>query len=102
MSDSAQSLDGWTLKSITGRQTFAFPAGASLEPGASLSIRSGPTVLEAMDLDPETETEALIWTQRSCWNDNGDTASLFNADGTEVARRSASVKTVVSTAKHTL
>jgi hypothetical protein len=76
----------------TGRQSYAFPNGCTVAAGASVSIRSGPSILEALEDDHEEAVEGtLIWTQRHVWDDKGDAAVLHGPGGVEVARCTATV-----------
>ncbi len=71
-------LTGWSIHDDGANFTYGFPAGYTLAPGASVTIRSG---------GPSGSGE-LSWTSRSVWNNSGDTAHLVNAGGTVVSTRS--------------
>jgi competence protein ComEC len=71
-------LTGWKLVSTEGGQSFTFPAGYVLKAGSTVSITSGPT---AKDQPPSQ----LAWTNASIWNNQGDKAELYNAQGVKVS-----------------
>ncbi|HKY77417.1 MAG TPA: lamin tail domain-containing protein [Acidimicrobiia bacterium] len=71
-------LTGWSIHDEGIKHTYKFPAGYSLAPGASVTIRSG---------GPAGSGE-LGWTGSSVWNNDGDTAHLLNAGGAVVSTRS--------------
>lgn len=71
-------LTGWRLVSVVGDQKFQFPA-VSLGAGATLRVISGAT---------EKKSGDMIWTRQNMWNNDGDTALLFDAGGTLVAAES--------------
>lgn len=68
----AANLRGWKLKDEAG-QTFTFPE-FTLAPGATVTIHI---------CRGSNDTANLYWNQCSAvWNNNGDTAFLYNAAGT--------------------
>ena len=71
-------LTGWSIHDQGPNFTYRFPAGYTLAPGASVTVRSG---------GPAGPGE-LAWTSRSVWNNTGDTAYLVNAGGGVVSTRS--------------
>jgi len=74
-----QDMTGWKLKSEVGDQTFSFPAGYTLSPGASVYVHSG---LRATNSPPMH----LLWTRLYVWRNNGDSAILVGNTGAEVHR----------------
>lgn len=83
-SSAAQTLDGWSIQSYGGKtcrpvaeQIFYFPAGYTLEAGASVRVHSGPQASSAPPGD-------LFWQANQAWNNNGDRADLRVPDGTIV------------------
>jgi len=68
-------LEGWTLKSNTGNQSFVFP-NLELQPGATVTIWSGKGA-SAKHNPPSV----IGWTNKYIWNDKGDSASLLNKQG---------------------
>ncbi|MCL6576676.1 lamin tail domain-containing protein, partial [Kyrpidia sp.] len=73
-------MTGWKLVSTEGNQTYHFPTGYVLKAGATVRIVSGP---KAADMPPGQ----LAWTTANIWNNNGDTAVLYDASGKEVSRK---------------
>jgi len=69
--NSSQNLTGWKVEDDGPIYTFTFPSGFSLEPGSSVELISG----ESGDDTDKT----IYWNNRVVWNNDGDTASLFNA-----------------------
>lgn len=75
----AQPLTGWVLTSLRGETFFTLPEGTILPPGGQLRVHSGPGASAGGPDD-------LLWTRESVWNNKGDTAVLFGANGHEIAR----------------
>ena len=71
-------LTGWSIHDNASNHTYRFPAGFTLAPGASATVRSG---------GPAGPGE-LAWTSQSVWNNPGDTAYLVDAGGALVSSRS--------------
>jgi len=71
-------LTGWSIHDEGIKHTYRFPAGYTLAPGASVTIRS----------DGPAGPGELGWTNSPVWNNDGDTAHLLNAGGTVVSTRS--------------
>lgn len=69
----AQTLDGWSIFSIEGTQTFLFPA-MTLGKGKTVRVHSGPG---AIDNPPDD----LRWTGAFIWNNAGDAAELRDEQG---------------------
>lgn len=74
----AQDMTGWRLTSSAGEQSFAFPAGFVLMPDAEVRVHSGPGAAAATAND-------LVWVARHIWRDEGDSATLLDADGNVVS-----------------
>ncbi len=81
-----QSMAGWTLVSEAGGQSFRFPDGFTLAPGATVLVTSGPNGY----LAPQV---VLQWLKSDgtpsggyVWNNDGDTAVLRDAAGNTVSR----------------
>lgn len=72
-------LSGWTIHDQASANTFSFPAGTTLAPGASVSIRSGRTPAQPGE---------IFWKTNDVWNNAGDTATLVDLSGTEVSNMS--------------
>jgi competence protein ComEC len=73
-------LTGWSIHDERAPHTYSFPAGYTLAPSVSVTIRSG---------GPAGSGE-LAWTNQNVWNNDGDTASLVNAGGAVVSTKSCS------------
>lgn len=72
-------LTGWSIHDEASTpHTYRFPAGYTLAPGASVTIRSG---------GPAGPGE-VAWTNQNVWNNDGDTATLVNAGGRVVSTKS--------------
>ena len=67
-------MTGWTLVSTKGNQVYHFPEGFILTAWNSVDLLSGPR-------QPQDLPRTLIWTNENIWNNNGDTAQLYNAEG---------------------
>ncbi len=65
----AVAMTGWKLFSVVGAQTYAFPAGFALSPGASVRI-------ESYTFASNNPPAALLWTTAAIWNNEGDKAEL--------------------------
>jgi hypothetical protein len=76
---SDQSLTGWALYSDGQKNPFRFPEGYVLPAGAYVRVHSGP---EATD-NPPTD---LKWSGAYYWNDKGDEATLYDAEGRLIDR----------------
>ena len=70
---SAQDMTGWKVEDRGSKNTFNFPAGFSLEPGSSVELVSGAAGVNT--------GETIFWNNRTVWNNDGDTASLFDSSG---------------------
>jgi hypothetical protein len=68
----AWTLTGWTLRDVSGFR-YAFPEGFTVEPGATVTIHTGPGRNRPLH---------LYWGQGTyVWNNTGDKATLKNAAG---------------------
>jgi NADH-quinone oxidoreductase subunit B len=74
----AQDMTGWRLISGQGDQTYNFPAGFVLMPDAEVHVHSGPLAQAATASDQ-------IWSKQHMWRNEGDTASLIDADGNVIS-----------------
>jgi Lamin Tail Domain len=69
-------LSGWKLEeSDHNVDPFTFPAGFILPPGAQVRVCSGEEGKE------ENPPSSLSWTSTSIWNNDGETARLYDAKG---------------------
>jgi beta-lactamase superfamily II metal-dependent hydrolase len=71
-------MTGWKLVSVEGNQTYQFPDGYTLKAGATVYVTSGAN---AKDQPPAY----LKWTGAYIWNNSGDAAELYNAEGVKVS-----------------
>ncbi|MEC3884616.1 cell wall-binding repeat-containing protein [Halobacillus sp. HZG1] len=68
------SMDGWRLVSVDGNQTFNFPSDYTLKEGASVTVTSGRSSYE-------NRPSVLQWSRAYLWDNNGDTARLYDPQG---------------------
>eukprot|EP01138_Halocafeteria_seosinensis_P004410 gb/GECG01004511.1/.p1 GENE.gb/GECG01004511.1/~~gb/GECG01004511.1/.p1 ORF type:complete len:779 (+),score=168.64 gb/GECG01004511.1/:1-2337(+) len=73
-------MDGWSLRSDIGEQTFRFPDNFVLQPGETVTVWSGPGAASMED-----PPRHLYWTSRYIWNNQGDKAVLLDDEGREVS-----------------
>ncbi len=74
--ETAVNLTGWTIADEETRNTYTFPL-FTLNPGADVTVHSGA--------GNDTATD-LYWSRSSAvWNNDGDTATLADANGTVVS-----------------
>ena len=80
----AQPLGGWVLATLRGERFYTFPDGLILLPSMEVTIYSGQGALDM----PAGASRAvrLVWTDEQVWNNRGDVAVLFDAEGIEVDR----------------
>ncbi|HEV2126723.1 MAG TPA: lamin tail domain-containing protein [Chloroflexota bacterium] len=78
---SAQNLTSWVLRSLTGGQTYAFPAGTVLAPGATVRVHSGQGASNKHQPPGD-----LFATNSNVWRNEGDTAVLLDPSGTVISR----------------
>jgi phosphatidylserine/phosphatidylglycerophosphate/cardiolipin synthase-like enzyme len=77
-SSTSQNMTGWKLVSVVGPQTFDFPAGYVLGPGATVRIES---YTGASNNPPSV----LLWGLAAIWRNSGDKALLQNSSGVTVS-----------------
>ena len=76
---SNQDLTGWKVSDDGQGHTFNFPNGFLMRPGSSVKLVSGGS---------GQDTERVIyWKTRTVWNNDGDTARLFDPSGETVSER---------------
>ena len=85
--DETVSLAGWTLKdeTTTGerRHIYLFPQTVSLSPREKAYVHTGPG--EDSSEEGQPSTWILHWGRHAfVWNNEGDTATLWDADGNKV------------------
>ncbi|MGH3932997.1 MAG: lamin tail domain-containing protein [Pseudonocardiaceae bacterium] len=76
--ESSVDLDGWKIHDRNNENSFTFPPGTTLAPGATVSVRSGKT---------KPKPGEIAWTNRDVWNNSGDTATLLDPSGAEVSTK---------------
>jgi len=69
-------VSGWFIKSVTGKQYFVFPNETTLKAGATTTVWSG----KGADTRHHPPV-SYSWTNKYIWNNKGDTAALYNAQG---------------------
>jgi beta-lactamase superfamily II metal-dependent hydrolase len=62
-------MTGWKIVSVEGNQTYNFPYNYILKAGAAITIASGKS------------TGDLKWTGSYIWNNDGDKAEIYDANG---------------------
>ena len=75
-----QDMSDWYLESVVGPQTFNFPIGFGLDPGAAVRIES---YTGAVNDPPQT----LLWSTDAIWNNAGDKALLRNGAGAIISSK---------------
>ncbi len=76
---STQDLTGWKVSDDGQGHTFNFPNGFLLGSGSSVKLVSG-------GYGQDTES-VIYWKTRTVWNNDGDTARLFDPSGETVSER---------------
>ena len=71
--DSAANLGAWRIEDEGPNHTFFFPMGFSLDSGHSVELISG--------LPGDDSKSTIYWTERTVWNNDGDSGSLFDSSG---------------------
>ena len=77
----AVSLDGWTLQDSGVNNVYTFPA---------IVLASGDTITVYSHASGPIGTNEIYWTTAYVWNNDGDTASLYNPQGQLVSSLSRS------------
>ena len=83
----AQPMSGWVLASLRGQAFYPFPDDLMLEPGMILKVQSGQQEPKKAH-NERGVLENLLWTIGQVWNNRGDIAILFDANGLEIDRHS--------------
>ncbi len=82
-----QPMSGWVLASLRGQTFYPFPDDLMFEPGMIVKVQSGQQ--EPNETNNMQDAWAnLLWTVEQVWNNRGDIAILFDANGLEVDRHS--------------
>jgi competence protein ComEC len=75
----ALSMKGWKIKNKTKKHTYSFPSTYTLKSKATVTIYTGRGTNSATK---------LYWGSGAfIWNNDGDTAYLYNAQGTLVSTK---------------
>ena len=90
----AQPMSGWILASLCGKVFYTFPDNLILLPGKVIIVHSGlqTQVQGRVSLIVQND---FFWTNEQVWNNHGDMAILFDADGNEVDRYAYPYKRVM-------
>jgi len=75
-----QNMSGWALVSAVGPQTYYFPDGYVLAPGATVRV-------ESYDGATNNPPAVLLWSTGAIWNNTGDKAVLYNSVGGAVSSK---------------
>ena len=67
-------MTNWKIQSVEGDQWYTFPSGYVLGAGSTVYVHSGPDA----QANPPTD---LLWTRAYIWNNDGDEARLYDAQG---------------------
>ena len=70
---SPQNLTGWKVQDDGPKYTFDFPKGFSLQPKSLVDLISGAS--------GDNTATTIYWSGRTVWNNDGDTARLFDSTG---------------------
>jgi hypothetical protein len=81
----AQPMSGWMLASLRGQLFYTFPDHLIFLPGMTVIIHSGQQRLGKVRTSKIAQVD-LFWTNEQVWNNHGDMAILFDADGNEIDR----------------
>ncbi len=82
-----QPMSGWVLASLRGQAFYPFTDDLMLEPGMVVKVQSGQLEPKAAQ-EEQGALKRLLWTIGQVWNNHGDTAILFDANGLEIDRLS--------------
>lgn len=75
----ALNVSGWTVSDEAGR-TYTFPAGATVDAGATVTLHTGS--------GSDTSTDRYWGRDSAVWNNGGDTVTVRYANGTVAVERS--------------
>jgi hypothetical protein len=80
-----QPMSGWILASLRGELFYAFPDALIFLPGMTVFIHSGQEKPGKVRNSKIAHID-LFWTDEQVWNNHGDLAILFDANGVEIDR----------------
>ncbi|MCZ6788732.1 MAG: lamin tail domain-containing protein [Chloroflexi bacterium] len=86
LGNAPQNMTGWMLVSEVGGQSFRFPSGYTLAPGATVLVTSGPNGYLALPAVLQWLKSDGTPSSGYVWNNDGDPALLMDADGNTVSR----------------
>lgn len=72
-------LSKWRLVSVRGTQEFIFPVDTILRALDEIKVISGPKAESKND-------NTIIWTKKYIWNNDGDTAELYDDENNLISR----------------
>jgi hypothetical protein len=81
----AQPMSGWILASLRGESFYTFPDPLIFLPGMTVFIHSGQERPIKVRNSKIARID-LLWTNEQVWNNHGDLAILFDANGVEIDR----------------
>ena len=81
----AQPMSGWVMASLRGQLFYTFPDNLIFLPGMAVVVHSGQQMQGQVRRDLIAQVD-LFWTNEQVWNNRGDMAILFDADGIEIDR----------------
>ena len=82
----AQPMSGWVLASVRGQTFYSFPDDLIFAPDMVVVVQSGQQ--KSKQSDDQGAWPKLLWTMNQVWNNRGDMAILFDANGAEIDRYS--------------
>jgi hypothetical protein len=80
-----QPMSGWVLASLRGQVFYSFPDDLILYANMIAIVHSGQQELQNAPTHHDVWRE-LFWTTDQVWNNHGDIAILFDANGLEIDR----------------
>ena len=82
-----QPMSGWVLAGLRGQVFYVFPDDLMLPASMTAVVHSGQQELQKVPSHHDVWRE-LFWTTGQIWNNRGDIAILFDANGQEIDRYS--------------
>jgi hypothetical protein len=79
--DGPANMSGWFVHGSKGDEVYTFPNGYILQAGATVRLHSGKNGINAPPSD-------IYWTDKTVWNNQGETVFLKDAQGTLVHKYS--------------
>lgn len=72
-----QDMAGWSVSGSKGDERYTFPGGYILQAGGVVRLHSGTDGVDTFPGD-------IYWTTKNVWNNKGETAYLWDAQGGQV------------------